>query len=310
MSDLLADIARAIGPENVLTGSDTAAYACDPTLQYESDPLAVLRPANTAEVAAIVKLAAKAGTAIVPVSGNTGLAGGTLAKDALMISLARMNKVREIRADARVAIVEAGVILSALHAAADDHDLIFPLMFGAAWSAMIGGALSTNAGGSNVVRYGNARALCLGLEVVLPSGEVLDLMSELHKDNSGYDLRDLFIGAEGTLGIITAAVLKLFPKPQAYATAMVAVPQISDALALLNTLQEATGGAVEALEFMPANYIQRHLDHFPDAREPLGTRYDVNILVEVGATSLRDAAPNPDGSIPVVRQCWKIRLPT
>jgi FAD/FMN-containing dehydrogenase len=136
--------------------------------------------------------------------------------------------------------------------------------------------------------------------VVLPDGQVLDLMTELHKDNSGYDLRDLFIGAEGTLGLITAAVLKLSPKPAAYATAMVAMASLSPALDLLNRLQKATGGAVEAFEYMPRHYIEQHLARFPSARSPFDALHAVNILVEVGATAPRDAAPNPDGSIPIV----------
>ena len=136
-----------------------------------------------------------------------------------MLSVERLNQIREIKPDARIAIVEAGVVLDRLHDAAEAEGLYFPLWFGARGSAMIGGVLSTNAGGSNVLRYGSTRALCLGLEVVLPDGRVLNLMSQLHKDNSGYDLKNLFIGAEGTLGVITAAVMKLVPRPRAYATA-------------------------------------------------------------------------------------------
>lgn len=302
MSTLLNDIAAQIGQSNVLTGADMAPFLHDWTGVYTSTPLAVLRPANTAEAAFIMQAAFASGTPVVPVSGNTGLAGGAVARDALMISLSRMNRLREIRPEARLAIVEAGVILANIHQAADAHDLIFPLMFGARGSAMIGGALSTNAGGSNVLRYGNTRALCLGLEVVLPNGEILNIMSQLHKDNSGYDLKDLFIGAEGTLGLITAATLKLFPKPKAYATAMVAVPSLDNALGLLNQLQEVSGGAVEAFEYMPANYVQRHLDHFPKARPPFDKRYDINILVEIGATAPDAANPMDDGRIPVVSQ--------
>jgi len=300
MSTLLQDIAAQIGAANVLTGADMAAYCPDATGVYTSTPIAVLRPASTDEVSFIMRAASATATPVVPISGNTGLAGGAVARNALMISLARMNKLRDLRPAARVAVTEAGVILSSLHQAADQHDLVFPLMFGARGSAMIGGALATNAGGSNVLRYGNTRALCLGLEVVLPSGEVLNLMSQLHKDNSGYDLKDLFIGAEGTLGLITAATLKLFPKPRAYATAMVALSNLDDALTLLNDLQSATGGAVEAFEYMPAIYITRHLQHVPKAQAPFDKSYDINILVEIGATAPQDAQPTADGSIPVV----------
>ncbi len=302
MSTLLTEISAEIGPAHVLTGADMAPFVHDWTGVYTSTPVAVVQPANTAEAAFVMQRAFASGTPVVPVSGNTGLAGGAVARDALMISLARMNRLREIRPDARIAIVEAGVVLANIHQAAEAHDLVFPLMFGARGSAMIGGALSTNAGGSNVLRYGNTRALCLGLEVVLPNGEILNIMSQLHKDNTGYDLKDLFIGAEGTLGLITAATLKLFPRPKAYATAMVATPDLDSALTLLNHLQELSGGAVEAFEYMPTSYIQRHLDHFPQARAPFAERYDVNILVEIGATAPAAATATQDGRIPIQSQ--------
>lgn len=295
------DTARGIlGDSHVLTGQDAARYGRDFMGKYPAQPLCVLRPASTAEVSALMAAANDTRTPIVPVSGNTGLSGGTYAEGAAMLSLERMNRIREIRHDARVAIVDAGVVLSQLHEAAQAKGLNFPLTFGARGTAMIGGVLATNAGGSNVLRYGNSRALCLGIEVVLASGEVVDLMSELHKDNSGYDLRDLMIGSEGTLGVITAAVLKLVPLPRAYATAMVAVPTLGDALKLLNRMQEASGGAVEAFEFMPGVYIDAHLAHFPDARPPFLTRHDINLMVEIGATAQRDATPGPDGRVPVV----------
>ncbi|MDJ0629292.1 MAG: FAD-binding oxidoreductase [Rhodobacter sp.] len=298
--DLIAELKQIVGASQVLTGADTAKFASDWTGKYRFQPLAVVRPGMTDEVSAVMRLAHRTGTPVVPVSGNTGLAGGTEAQGALMISLDRMNRIRDIRPEARIAVVEAGVVLANLHTAAEAEGLVFPLTFGARGSAMIGGALSTNAGGSNVVRYGSTRGLCLGLEVVLPDGRVMDLMSELHKDNSGYDLKDLFIGAEGTLGLITAAVVKLFPKPAAYATAMVAAPGLPQALTLLNRLQEATGGAVEAFEYMPRSYVEAHMAIFPDARAPFEQAYDVNVMVEVGATAPRDAEPRADGSVPVV----------
>ena len=301
MTDFLQKAAEILGEDNLLLGPDMAAFSTDWTGHYSCTPLAVARPKSTEEVSALMRLASDNNTPVVPVSGNTGLTGATMADGALMISLQRMNKIRDIRPASRLAVVEAGVVLANLHEAVDAHDLVFPLTFGARGSAMVGGALATNAGGSNVVRYGSTRGLCMGLEVVLASGEVLNLMSELHKDNSGYDLKDLFIGAEGTLGLITGAVVKLFPKPRAYATAMVAAPDLNAALILLNRLQSSTGGAVEAFEYMPAAYIQRHMAHFPKARAPFETLHDVNILVEVGATSPRDAEIAIDGSIPVVR---------
>lgn len=283
--DILAELAKIAGPDHVLEGQDTTRYAHDATGAYKATPIAVVRPADTGQVSEIVRLANRTNTPIVPISGNTGLVGGTYASGAILISLERLNTLHEIRPDARIAIVGAGTIIAAVQDAVEAHNLIFPLLFGARGSAMIGGALSTNAGGSNVLRYGNTRALCLGIEVVTPTGEIMNLMSELHKDNSGYDLKDLFVGAEGTLGIITKAVLKLFPKPNSYATAMVAVPSLKDALALLNRLQNETAGAVEAFEYMPGSFMKMHQNHFPKTRMPFETNYDVSILVEVATTS-------------------------
>ncbi len=287
------------GPLNVLTGHDMAPYITDWTGKYVSQPLAVLRPADTGQVAAILRFANDEGLAIVPAGGRTGLTGATHTQGGIVLSLERMNRIRDIRPDARLAVVEAGVILSKLHDAAAELGLYFPLWFGARGSATIGGVLSTNAGGSNVLRYGSTRALCLGLEVVLADGRVVNLMSELHKDNSGYALKDLFIGAEGTLGVITAAVMKLVPAPRAHATAMLAVPSLGAALALLNRLQEATGGLVEAFEFMPRDYMKQLRDRRPDLGQPFADIHDVTILVELGATAPRDATQGPDGSVPL-----------
>jgi FAD/FMN-containing dehydrogenase len=297
---LIAELTQALGAAHVLTGADRAGHTGDWTGSYTADPVAVVRPANTAEVAACVRIAAKYAVPVVPVSGRTGLVGGAMTRGGLMISVERMNRIREIRPQARIAVVEAGVILDSLHAAAEAEGLYFPLWFGARGSAMIGGVLSTNAGGSNVLRYGSTRALCLGLEVVLADGQVLNLMSELHKDNSGYDLRNLFIGAEGTLGIITAAVMKLVPRPRAYATATLAARSLPDALVLLNRLRNETGGAVEAFEYMPESYMRRLAEARPDIRQPFTPRQQVNILVEVGAVAPRDATPNDAGDVPVV----------
>ncbi|SFR44893.1 FAD/FMN-containing dehydrogenase [Yoonia tamlensis] len=302
MSEICEQIAKIIGADRVLTGADAAPYATDWTGQYTGAPLAVLRPANTAEVSEIMKIAHATGTPVVPVSGHTGLTGATLATDALVLSVDRLNSIDAIDVAGRTATVGAGVILSNLHDAADAHDLIFPLTFGARGSAMIGGVLSTNAGGSNVVRYGNTRDLCLGIEVVMADGRIMNLMSALHKDNSGLNLRHLMIGAEGTLGIITAAVMKLKPKPRAYATAMIALPSLDDALSLLHVMQDSTGGAVEAFEYMPRSYIDRHLAIMPGAKPPFEDSYDVNILIEIGATAAHDATPGANGQVPVVAQ--------
>ena len=294
------DLVAVVGPAHVLTGADAARYRKDWTGKFTANPVAVVRPASTAEVAACVKVAAAHGVGIVPVSGLTGIVGGAMTDGGLMISVERLNRIRDVQAGARVAVVEAGVVLSRLHEAAAEQGLYFPLWFGARGSAMIGGVLSTNAGGSNVLRYGSTRALCLGLEVVLADGRVLNLMSALHKDNSGYDLRDLFIGAEGTLGIITAAVMKLVPAPRAYATATLALPSVDVALGLLNRLRDASGGMVEAFEFMPDTYMRRLAEARPDVRQAFSPAPPVTILVELGAVAARDATPGPDGRVPVV----------
>ncbi len=298
-TDLTRDLTACVGASHVLTGDDMAGHIRDWSGHYTARPAAVVRPGSTAQVAETVRIAARHGAKIGPVSGRTGLVGGAMTEGGLMLSVERLNRIREVRAASRIAVVEAGVVLSRLHDAAEAEGLYFPLWFGARGSAMIGGVLSTNAGGSNVLRYGSTRALCLGLEVVLADGRVLDLMSELHKDNSGYDLRDLFIGAEGTLGIVTAAVMKLVPAPRAHATATLAMRSLGDALALLNRLQEASGGMVEAFEYMPGSYMQRLAEARPDIRQPFEPRHDVNILVELGATAPRDATPDEGGVVPL-----------
>ncbi|PZQ97165.1 MAG: FAD-binding oxidoreductase [Cereibacter sphaeroides] len=298
--DLITELGGLIGKGYVLTGPDMDRYVHDWTEKYTAAPIAVARPGSTAEVAAVVKATAARGVAVVPSAGRTGLVGGSMTKGGLMVSVDRLNRIREIRSEARLAVVEAGVILSNLHEAADAEGLNFPLWFGARGSAMIGGVLSTNAGGSNVLRFGSTRSLCLGLEVVLGDGRVLNLMSELHKDNSGYDLKQLFIGAEGTLGIITAAVMKLVPKARAHATATLAARSLRDALTLLNRLQAATGGLVEAFEFMPRTYMNRLSVVHPELGQPFADIHDVTILVELGASAPREAEALADGSLPLV----------
>jgi FAD/FMN-containing dehydrogenase len=297
--DLVAELSGRLGQAHVLTGAAMARYATDWMGRYVAEPLAVVRPGATEEVAEVIRSAAAAGVPVVAAGGLTGLVGGTMTRGGLILSLERMCRIREIRPAARLAVVEAGVVLSRLHEAADAAGLNFPLWFGARGSATVGGALSTNAGGSNVLRYGSTRALCLGIEVVLADGRVLDLMSELHKDNSGYDLRDLFIGAEGTLGVITAAVMKLVPKARVHATATLAARSLPDALTLLNRLQEVSGGLVEAFEYMPLTYLNRLDAVRPDLGQPFADRHEVTVLVELGATAPRDAAPLPDGSLPL-----------
>jgi FAD/FMN-containing dehydrogenase len=299
MSAALPDLVAALGPAHVLTGADMAPFCGDWTGKYTSHPSAVVRPGSTAEVVAVMRIARTHGLAVIPAGGRTGLVGGLMTHGGLMVSLDRMARIRALRPAARVVVAEAGTVLTTLHQAAEAQELYFPLWFGARGSATLGGVLSTNAGGSNVVRYGSTRALCLGIEVVLADGRVLDLMSELHKDNAGYALKDLFIGAEGTLGIITAAVMKLVPAPRAHATAMVALRGLDDALTLLNRLQEATGGAVAAFEYMPASYMRRLADARPDIRLPFARIHDVALLVEIATTIPEEATPRADGTVPL-----------
>jgi FAD/FMN-containing dehydrogenase len=299
---LLHRLRRLLGAAHVLTGDDAAPYGVDWTGTRRSRPLAVLRPASSSEVAAALGIAREARAPVVPLAGNTGLTGAGQAEGALVVSLERMAAIREIREAERLAVVEAGVVVQSLQDAAEAVGLAFPLAFGARGTARIGGVLSTNAGGANALRHGSARALCLGIEVALTDGRVLDLMSTLRKDNSGYDLRDLFIGAEGTLGLVTAAVLRLVPQPRARATGMVAAPSLEAALALLNRLQDETSGQVEAFEYMPRAYVEAHLAQVPGARAPFAEAHEVNLLVEVGTTAARDAEPGPDGAVPVVER--------
>ncbi len=255
----------------------------------------VVKPANAAEVAAVVAICAESGTPIVPQGGNTGLTGGGQphADGAeIIISTSRMNKIRDIDTVNNTMTVEAGCILAALQDAASDANRLFPLSLAAEGSCQIGGNLSTNAGGTQVLRYGNARNLVLGLEVVLPDGRIWDGLRGLRKDNTGYDLKQLFIGAEGTLGIVTAAVLKLFPKPTEVQTALVALPDPAASLALLSRAQEAVGEQVTAFELIQRRAIDFVVRHIPGVPDPLAQSYPWYVLMEVtgqGAPdSLRD----------------------
>lgn len=294
------DLVALLGQAHVLTGADLARYRSEWSGHFRPDPAIVARPGTTEEVAAVMKIAARHGVPVVPVAGLTGLVGGAMTRGGLMVSVERLNRIREVRAGTRLAVVEAGVVLARLHEAAEAQGLYFPLWFGARGLTRSAARSTRRHWWTAPRRSSPTRALCLGLEVVLADGRVLNLMSELHKDNSGYDLKDLFIGAEGTLGIITAAVMKLVPAPRAHATATLAARSLPDALDLLNRLRAATGGMVEAFEFMPASYMRRLAEARPDVALPFGgTRHEVNILVELAATAPRDCDPGPDGTVPL-----------
>lgn len=305
-ASVIESLCALVGEPYVLSGDqDREKYDSDWTGKWKGESLAVVRPASTSEVADVMRFAYEHDLPVVPQSGNTGIAGGAYPgqdKSHIILSLDRMNKIVEINTDSRLAIVEAGVVLQELHHKVEEYGLIFPLTFGAQGSCMIGGNLATNAGGSNVVRYGNTRDLCMGIEVVTPDGRVLNLMSQLHKDNTGYSLKNLFIGSEGTLGVITSAVLKLFPMPKAYATALVAIPSVDAALSLLNRIQEATRGSVEAFELMPHEFIELVTNHFENLSPPFEQPMEYSVLIEIGAVSPVDATPLEDGSLPVMNQ--------
>ena len=262
-----------VGDKNVLAGGrDTEPYVTDWRKQYGAPAECVVRPASTAEVAAAVRLCAEAGVAIVPQGGNTGLVGGSVptgTRREIVLSLSRMNRVRRIDPLNDTITVEAGCVLAQVQRAAAEAGRLFPLSLAAEGSCQIGGNLSTNAGGVNVLRYGNARDQVLGLEAVLPDGRIWDGLRALRKDNTGYDLKQLFIGAEGTLGVITAAVLRLHPKPTASVATWIEVASPQKAVELLARLRGACGDRLTAFELLSRTCIDAVLAHRPGTRDPL-----------------------------------------
>ena len=284
---MLATLERLLGPKGFTREpSEMAPWLTDWRGRVHGNAAALLSPATTDEVQAIVRLAAEHKVAIVPQGGNSGMvAGATPPADgsALLLSLRRMNAVRSLSPEDNVAVVEAGVILSDLHDAAASIGRRFPLSLGAKGSARIGGLISTNAGGTQVLRFGNMRNLVVGIEAILPSGERFDGLSALRKDNRGYDLRQLLCGAEGTLGVVTAASLKLYPAIGARAVAWVGLATPHQALTLLRRLEAATGDAIESFEAMPANVLDMVLRHITGTRAPLGGTHAWHILIEATA---------------------------
>ncbi len=284
MSADFYDSQRAIvGATHVLTDAgDIAPYCTDWRGRFSGSASCVVLPGSTEEVAAVVRICADAGTAIVPQGGNTGLCGGaTPTGGEVVIALTRLNRIRAVDADNNSITVEAGCTLHAVQQAAREIDRLFPLSLAAEGSATIGGNLATNAGGVQVLRYGNARDLTLGLEVVLADGRIWNGLRALRKDNTGYDLKHLFIGAEGTLGLITAATLKLFPRPRAQATAWVAVPDPAAAVRLLGRLRDAAGDNVTAFEIIGRPALELVLRHIPNTRDPLAGQPAWQVLVEL-----------------------------
>jgi len=270
-ASLLADLVACLGAAQVLTGADADPYLTDWRRAVTGRALAVLRPGSCDEVARVVRLCAAAGVPVVPQGGNTGqVAAATPSADggAVVLSLVRMNRIRAVDLDGDTITVEAGCVLQAVQDAARQAERLFPLSLGAEGSCTIGGNLATNAGGTQVLRYGNARELALGLEVVTPQGEIWHGLRGLRKDNTGYDLRDLYIGSEGTLGVITAAVLKLFPLPRAQRTALIVVPDLHAALRLLQRARAGFGAALTAFEVMAAPCLHDVVRAFPSQRLP------------------------------------------
>lgn len=290
--DLIARFTAIVGEKNALTApSDVEAYVTeDRNLFRGSSPL-VLRPGSTAEVAAICKLANETHTAIVPQGGNTGLVGGqTPYGGEVVISLKRMDRVREIDTASNTMIVEAGMILQNAQQRAAEVERLFPLSLGSEGSCTIGGNLSSNAGGTAALAYGVAREMVVGLEVVLADGRVLNSLSKLKKDNTGYDLRNLFIGAEGTLGIITAATLKLFPKPHSVETSFIGLKSPEQALKLLDIARNSAGGSLTSFELIAEIAVDFSVRHGIGIRDPLDQRHPWYVLMEL-SSSHDDARP-------------------
>ncbi|SDP45624.1 FAD/FMN-containing dehydrogenase [Rhodoferax sp. OV413] len=272
MQALLDNLRQLIGAQHVLTDGDLSAYEHDWRKRSRGKSLAVVRPGSTAEVAAVVKACAVTGVSIVPQGGNTGLVVGSTPDESgtqIVLSLQRMHAVRAVDGANLTMTVEAGCILQSLQETAANAGFLFPLSLGAEGSCTIGGNLATNAGGTQVLRYGNARELCLGLEVVTAHGEIWSGLSGLRKDNTGYDLRNLFVGSEGTLGIITAATMKLYPQPAAQLTAWAAAPSLEDAVTLLGLAHQHLGAGLTGFEVMGQFALSLVAKHYPQQRVPL-----------------------------------------
>lgn len=287
MLDAVASFTDRIGGQNVITDPvEQAPYLHEWRDRYVGRAGAILLPRTVEDVAACVALASEQRIPVVPQGGNTGLVGGQIpdgSGNAVVLSLARLNSVREVDPAGNTMTVDAGVVLQTLQNEADKVDRLFPLALGAQGSCMIGGNISTNAGGTGVLAYGNTRDLVLGLEVVLPDGRILNGLSKLRKDNTGYDLKHLFIGAEGTLGVITGATLKLFPKPAAMRTAMIGVETPHKALTLFGQMRDLAGPSLTGFEIMPRLGMEFVTCHLPGTRDPLENAHAWYVLAEISS---------------------------
>lgn len=293
-NEFLQQCRAVLGPDHVITSpDDMAPYLTDWRGRFTGTAAAVLRPADAQQVASVVALCAQARVAVVPQGGNTGLVVGSVpgeSGDSIVLSLKRLNRIRAVDTVNNTITVEAGCILEEVQNAADAAGRLFPLSLAAEGSCTIGGNLATNAGGTAVLRYGNARDLCLGLEVVTAQGEIWDGLRGLRKDNTGYDLRDLFIGAEGTLGVITAAVLKLHPQPKAQVTAMVGLRTPDDALALLNIAQATCAASLTGFELMSGLSISFVTRHYPHMRVGFADEHPQYVLLEISDSESEEHA--------------------
>jgi FAD/FMN-containing dehydrogenase len=290
---LVSRLAALVGDSGLVTDpGEIEPYLTDWRGFYHGKAVVIVRPKSTEEVAAVMRACAQAGAPVVPQGGNTGMCGAATpdtSGTAVVLTLSRMNRILDVDPLNNTMTVEAGCILANVQEAAAGVDRYFPLSLGAEGSCQIGGNLATNAGGVNVLRYGNTRDLVLGLEVVLPDGRVWNGLRALRKDNTGYDLKQLFIGAEGTLGIITRAVLKLFPRPASTVTAWCAVRDPQAAIELLARLRRACGESISAFELVSRNCLDFVLELVPGIRDPLGRRFDWYILLDV--SDAREAGP-------------------
>lgn len=285
--ELIQQLSAIVGPANALTHpDDQSSHLREWREKYSGKTPLVLRPASPAEVSAIMTLAHAHNIGIVPQGGNTGLVGGQIPSqsgDEVVVSLSRLKRVRDIDVAGGTLTVEAGVTLAETQSIAEASGRLFPLSLASEGSANVGGALATNAGGTTVLAYGNARNLCLGLEVVLADGRIWNGLKRLKKDNTGYDVRDLIIGSEGTLGIITAAVLKILPRPTSQATALVAVDSARAVLELYRRCEDAAGTTLTAFEFWTRLVMQFALTHMPGARDPLSAPHPWYVLIELSS---------------------------
>ncbi|GAB6053382.1 FAD-binding oxidoreductase [Magnetospira thiophila] len=287
---LLTALTDILGPKGVVApGPDMEGYLEESRDLYRGEALAVAKPATTDEVAAVVRLCAQSGLPIVPQGGNTGLVGGAVAEGGVILSTERLNRIRDTDPLNMTMTVEAGVILQNVQQAADAADCFFPLSLAAEGTCRIGGNIATNAGGTAVLRYGNTRELVLGLEVVTADGEVWNGLKGLRKDNTGYDLKQLFIGSEGTLGVITAAVIKLFPKPRARATALAACPDLDSLMKLFDIARTRAGDSLTAFEMMARFAVEVATTHMEGLRDPFEQSHSWYALLELTSSRPDDA---------------------